>query len=253
MSLLSFLGSTYTTTHFISQIYRRKEFIDFITNINDGPRSLDVIYKFTRNFILKKCDLIVLPLLNTPENINIFKNDSLSTVEQSKLFFGKMVNHVLSSIDLEEYMLMFLTSSSSGFGAGLLFENQAEFKKKIVEFAITQLNNIPTLDSVTCPTDVYKQVVEYYAILISKIFYVFSLPICTEIDQTPLLDTVCDMMGNFNSFYEYNSKIYHDNNSSSSSDEDDEDDKERPLKNLKRANAMEGLPSKESDSKRHKK
>ena len=244
MSLISFIGSGLTTTHLLSQIYRRPEFTEFIQNINDGNNSLEVLFTFSKNFILKKCDPYVLPLLNTPENKNIFKNKNLSRVEQSKLFFGKLVNTLLDNMDLDSFAFLVFTGPINGI---ITAENQTEIKRKIVEFAIKQLNNIPTLDSATSPTDVYKSVVEYSAKVISSTMYVFTMPLREEIDQEPLVDGVCSIMGTFNSYYGYQSGIYKEEDDLSSSSGEEE----VPRK-LKRADAMKGLPSGESNSKKPK-
>ncbi len=55
MSLLSFLGSTFTTTNAISKIYRRPEFAKFLNNVNDKPTQ-QVIHKFFKNLIMSIVD-----------------------------------------------------------------------------------------------------------------------------------------------------------------------------------------------------
>ena len=58
MSFLSFFGSSFTTTHIITQIYRSPDFNNFMKNINDKDTPVEVLETFIRNYIFKQSDLV---------------------------------------------------------------------------------------------------------------------------------------------------------------------------------------------------
>jgi hypothetical protein len=276
MSFLSFLGSSFTTTHVISQIYRSHDFNNFMKNLNDKDTSAEVLETFVKNYILKQSDSYVIQHLNATENLNIFKNQEMSRIEQSKLFFGKMLKQWLDDINLENIVHMLQVFIHITFGislTGATFEGNQDLKKAVIKEMISSLDNYPKLNDATSPTDVYRIIIEVFAKGISKeisdILHNIIMPMHTQMNPDTMLPSICNAMGKFNSYYEYQSKIYEndeeDNHSSSNStsltnvddDDDAEDDGEEAPRNLKRRDAMmnveDELLKEESDRKKQKK
>lgn len=245
MSFLSFIGSSFTTTNVISQIYNNPDFTNFMKNINDKPTPIEVIETFIRNYILRELDPQVIPLLQMPENLNIFESDNMTNLEKSKLFFGKLTKHFLDGLDFETTtviteMLNFISNGNGNIGVRL--EGQ-DWKKTVIQNTIEQLNDIPELNHATNPTDVYRIVVETRAKQIASLINSILMPMNAQIGEEPFLNRACEIMGKFNSCYEYQSNIYKEDDSDYSSSTNSDDDAEEDIKDdvpkqLKRADAM---------------
>lgn len=258
MSFLSFFGSTFTTTHIIAQIYRKEEFLDFLRNITEAS-SVDVLHQFFRNLILMKLDPIILPILATTENQNIFKNKNLTRLEQSKILYGKIINHLLNNPDIYKLPtdplnipLQLVSSFIDGF-----ITNLKEQKNEFIGAAITSLNTMPNIDTVKVPNDVYRIIIDEHSKIISGIVFSLIQPITNlPVNESALLNLTCRLFQKFNSIYEYQSSINKNDDSSSSSDtvpdEDEKDKEDEPPRKLKRGRAMKNLPKPDEDSKKPK-
>ena len=232
MSFLSFIGSSFTTSNAVLQLYRSQEFQNFIKNIGSQNSSLEMIQTFVRNFILMNTDSYVLPILD--KHANIFVNKELSNMEKSKLAFGKMLAEILSEINFEEMRIFkIMLGEESGFGIGFQIPEQKELKKIIVEFVISQMNDIQQLEDAKSPFDVYRIIVEHYSNMLGALLHTFVTIANTNIGDDLWVTLGTSIMNGFNKCYEYKSQIY-----------DDE-----PPNRLKRSNAMKGLPKQDNPKK----
>ena len=247
MSFLSFFGSSFTGAHLLSQIYRRPEFTSFLKNLTEKTTSFETVHQFVRNLLLTYLDPIVVPLLNTTENKNIFKNKRLTRLEQSKVFYGKLLNHLLNHADIDnfnkhDYTNLFSVIISS-FGLGVM-EGLKEQKNVFIEQGISTLNQIPEMENAESPTDVYRIVIDKYSKIISGILYLLIDFTHSPVSESTLLNISCDIMDSFNTVYEYQSPI-HKNDGNNNDDSSSSSDADPVPNKLKRARAMEGLPKKD--------
>lgn len=230
--MLNLLGSSYITFHYLSKIYTNPNFGKFIKIFNDGNTPIEVTYKFVHNMITTYLDPIVQSDLTSESNINLFKNENLSNSEKSKILVGKIIKKHLHNID-----------------PTILFPNlvimipENEIKEKVLEFTIDQLNGIPDLAGTTCPTDVYRIIVNHMATIVTGIFGLMIHSIELPVNEDNFLTQCCDVIGIFNNYYEYKGILDQDNDSSFS----DNDDNDYPPRELKRGRANEGLPTSQSD------
>ena len=222
MSFLSFIGFNATGAQFLSQIYRRPEFTKFLDNLNEKATSAETLQQFALNFILTNLDPYVVPFLTTTENLNIFKNNSLSRAEQSKLFSRKLLDH-LSNCAHELDPLYFVRS---------IFN--FEYLQKLLREQILGLHRIPEIKKAESPTDVYKIIVNEFSRNINSILGLLVEPM-NYYAQYEFNDATCRLMSSFNTVYEYKSPVFTNNDNS---------DTDTPPNNLKRSRAMEGLPTK---------
>ena len=229
MSFLSFIGSNATGAHLLSQIYREPEFTRFLQNLTDKDISSETLHQFSLNFILTNLDPYVVPFLTTTENLNIFKNNNLTRVEQSKLFSGKLLDHLSNQASKLDPLYVF--RSIFNF----------EFLQKLLREQISTLHRIPEIKNAESPTDVYKIIVNEFSRNINSILGLLVGPM-DHYAQYEFKDATCGLMSSFNSVYEYKSPVYkNDDNSDDSSSSSDTD---ITPNNLKRARAMEDLPKK---------
>lgn len=223
MSLISFLGSTCTTTHVISKLYRNPEFTDFLKNINEGE-SQEVLHKFVKNLTLSTLDPIVIPFLESPENQKTFSNE-------------EELNRFIESMLRDSNFLFWLASNEFHNVTHIRFDVPlANVEQFLVDIKDALLNDVEGLKTATCPTDVYKTLVDHSATTISNIVYEFIVkPSTDQVDEGDVLDAACELFKEFNSCYKYESKVYSEESSRKRDRSNNEQEESSPMDDNKKA------------------